>query len=405
LPGALTRWPGWMWRVAAAVLLLGAFVILQRQLPGDWPWLGADPEIVSALERSLEDQRRLAREHPEETAELRARFDETTRLLSRLRILELSRPALAARYRAFLWLLFGILLLGSGLLWLASRRRQEARLAGLGEALERLSRGEVDLRLEERGGDALGRVARMIERASQTAAADRRRVEQLEHLAAWQEGARRVAHEVRTPLTAALLDLARLEDRCAADPAARDDVARLRREMRAIQDYVERLASFARLPEPVLEAGDLTAFVIRFVDAFARAFPPATLEAAGLADAVPARFDADLLRQAVANLCRNAAEAAAGGEPTVSIACRTDDRGRPVLEVADDGPGVPVELRARLFQPYVSASPGRRGLGLGLAISRKILLDMGGELSLVDDGRPGARFRLVLSPPLSERTA
>jgi C4-dicarboxylate-specific signal transduction histidine kinase len=89
----------------------------------------------------------------------------------------------------------------------------------------------------------------------------------------------------------------------------------------------------------------------------------------------------------------------------VWIACRTDDRGRPVLEVADDGPGVPVELRTRLFQPYVSASPGRRGLGLGLAISRKILLDMGGELSLVDDGRPGARFRLVLSPPFAERTA
>jgi signal transduction histidine kinase len=379
-------------------MMLSALVILERQLPADWPWLAADPELVSALERSLEDQRRLAREHPQEAAELRARFDETSRLLSRLRILELSRPALAARYRAFLWLLIAILLVGAGLLWQASRRRQEARLARLGDALERLSRGESDLRVEELGRDTLGRVARIIERVSRTAAADRRRVEQLEHLGAWQEGARRVAHEVRTPLTAALLDLSRLEDRCANDPAARDDVARLRGEMRAIQDYVERLASFARLPEPVLAEGDLAAFVRRFVDAFARAFPPATLDAAGAAEPLAACFDADLLRQAVANLCRNAAEAAAGREITVRFCCGADGRGRPVLEVCDDGPGVPVELRAKLFQPYVSAGPGRRGLGLGLAISRKILLDMGGELSLVDDRRPGARFRLVLAP-------
>jgi signal transduction histidine kinase len=384
-------------------VLLAAFIVLQRQLPGDWPWLGGHPEVVTALERSLEDQRRLAREHPDEADELRERFDLTSRLLSRLRILELSRPTLVARYRSFLWLLFVTLLAVAGLLWLAHRRRQETRLARLGSSLERLSRGEVDLEVDERGRDTLGRVARMIERASRTAAADRRRLEQLEHLGAWQEGARRVAHEVRTPLTAALLDLARLEDRCSKDDAARDDIARLRHEMRSIQEYVERLASFARLPEPVLSTSEVPAFVRRFVDAFRDAFPPATLEVASEAgDPLPARFDADLLRQALANLCRNAAEAAADDSEVKIAISWGSERGRPVIEVIDDGPGIPVELEHKLFQPYVTAGVGRRGLGLGLAISRKILLDQGGDLALVDGGRRGAHFRLELSAPLDE---
>jgi nitrogen fixation/metabolism regulation signal transduction histidine kinase len=404
--------------IALAAIALAVFAALQSQLPGTWPWLAAHPEVVSALERSLEDQRRLAREHPEEAPALRARFDETQTLLSRLRILELSRPALSARYRAFLWLLFVMLLLAAVLLYVAHRRRLESRLERLREYLERLSRGEVNLAVEEGGRDTLGRVARMIERASRTAAADRQRVEQLENLAAWQEGARRVAHEIRTPLTAALLDLARLEDRCSGHAEAGDDVGRLRHEMKTIQAYVDRLATFARLPEPVLETDDLAAFARRFAEAFREAFPPvALLVAEELPSPVPARFDADLLRQALANLCRNAADAASGeGHGTVSISWGLDG-GSPFLDVADDGPGIRAELRARLFQPYVTGRARGPGLGLGLAISRKILLDQGGDLLLIENGLliendlliengpRGARFRLRLCPPPHDEQA
>jgi signal transduction histidine kinase len=407
--GPLRRLPPWTPWVALAALALAAFLSLQRELPGTWAALGARPEVVSALQHSLDDQRRIAREHPEEAPALRARFEETRTLLNRLRIVEYSRPGLAARYRAFLWLLFGILALAAGLLYFAHRRLLESRLASLGEGLERLSRGEVDLAVAEPGRDALGRVARMIERASRTAAADRQRAARLEHLAAWQEGARRVAHEIRTPLTAALLDLARLEDRClgeaggrggggARDDAALLDVERLRHEMRTIQAYVDRLATFARLPEPALQAGDLAAFVRRYVDAFREAFPPVTLSAAaGAPDPLHARFDADLLRQALANLCRNAAEAAGGDRQPVRVAISWGlDAGRAVLDVADDGPGIAPELRPRLFQPYFTGRSRGQGLGLGLAISRKILLDQGGDLALLDGDRPGAHFRMWL---------
>jgi signal transduction histidine kinase len=66
------------------------------------------------------------------------------------------------------------------------------------------------------------------------------------------------------------------------------------------------------------------------------------------------------------------------------------------IEVADDGPGVDPSIRGRLLEPYVTTRPVGQGTGLGLAVSKKIMLDHGGDLELVDDGRPGARFRLVL---------
>jgi signal transduction histidine kinase len=150
------------------------------------------------------------------------------------------------------------------------------------------------------------------------------------------------------------------------------------------------------MPEPEPKLGDLGAFVRQFIEAFEEAFPSLTLEASCPPVAVGATFDPHLLRQVLVNLCRNAAEA--GGVGSIVMTCGNNGDG-PFVEVSDDGPGVPPELRQRLFEPYVSQKRDGRGLGLGLAISRKILLDLGGDLILVDDAGPGARFRLCLPRP------
>ena len=104
-----------------------------------------------------------------------------------------------------------------------------------------------------------------------------------------------------------------------------------------------------------------------------------------------------MLRQVLVNLCDNSAHAVDGsdqqrGEVTIEYGAAED---QVWLEVADDGPGVAADLRPRLFEPYVTTRGIGEGMGLGLAICRKILLDHGGDLELRPSER-GATFRLTL---------
>jgi C4-dicarboxylate-specific signal transduction histidine kinase len=124
-----------------------------------------------------------------------------------------------------------------------------------------------------------------------------------------------------------------------------------------------------------------------------------TVRAAPAAEPLPVAADRSMLRQVFINLCTDSAQAIAqtdrqrAGTVTLTAGC---DAGRAVLEVAGDGPGVAPELRRRLFEPYVTSREPGAGMGLGLAISRKNLLDHGGDLELARTSAAGAVFRLLL---------
>jgi C4-dicarboxylate-specific signal transduction histidine kinase len=108
---------------------------------------------------------------------------------------------------------------------------------------------------------------------------------------------------------------------------------------------------------------------------------------------VPATVQADreMLRQVLVNLCNNSALAGAH-----AVAFRVGRNGASAtLDVSDDGPGIATEIRGRIFEPYITTRPIGEGMGLGLAISKKILLDHGGDLELRRSDR-GASFRLTL---------
>jgi two-component system sensor histidine kinase FlrB len=97
------------------------------------------------------------------------------------------------------------------------------------------------------------------------------------------------------------------------------------------------------------------------------------------------------LAGALENLVDNACEAGAGG---VSLACVRLTENRVAIDVRDNGPGVPAELRARLFEPFFTTRPG--GSGLGLAVARAVVEAHGGTVELLEQGGPGAHFRLEL---------
>ncbi len=390
------------WRlVTLAVATLGAlllFHLLHRQLIGVLPGPGVAAEVVSALERSQGDLKQLAQADPSRRAEYHERFEGLQSLANRLRIVDHNREEIAERQRGLVLVAAAIALVAFGLVMAVSARRDASRLQRLGTALTNLAAGATDVRVAVRGRDAIGRVARMIEHTSDVVARDRQRLASLRNLAAWQEAARRQAHELRTPLTVARLELGRIEERLGGGVAA--DVGRSLAEVGAeiarLDRLVQQFATFARLPAPDRRANDACEVLRDFAVTFANAWPRLALSARVPATARLACFDRAMIRQVLVNLCDNSGRALGDRGGSVVLTLREPDGSRWLaIEVADDGPGIAPEVRDRLFEPYVTTAPPGEGMGLGLALCRKILLDHGGDLELLDSAE-GARFRLLL---------
>lgn len=380
--------------VIGAALLFQAF---QQRINQGLFALGLSDDVRAKLEASAADLRQLARLDPAAAEQYRQRFDGIQTLLQRSLIVEESQRAIVRRYELLLLgLLVGTIAVATFfLIWRASR--DEERLVQVGSALADLAAGHTDLALGERGRDAIGRIARMIEETSQRMARDQRRLRSLENLSAWQEAARRHAHEMRTPLTGARLELERAES-LLDGPLLEEAqaVEEVRRGLRGARQELERLArftraftSFAKLPAPQRVELDLQDFCAEFAATFAGAWPNLRISCAPAGAAPPAvRADRDMLRQVLVNLCDNASLAVGEGEGRVEL--RVRQAGPQLrLEVADDGPGVAPEIRGRIFEPYTTTRKIGEGMGLGLAICRKILLDHGGDLELAGGGDPG----------------
>jgi len=353
--------------VAAAALVFQAF---QRQLSGAWFAFGVHPDVLTLIDRSLEDQKHLARFDPANAAAYRRRFEEVRELQTHFKVLAYNRQEIVERYEeTLLGVVAGIVILaGSVYAWRQSR--QESRAA----------------------------------------ARDRRRLASLENLSAWQEAARRHAHEMRTPLTAARLELIRMR------PLLEDE--QLIHLQESVVQEIDRLGrftrgftSFARLPRPAPARHDLGRLVGELTDLFASAWPELTLRFDPPGKTYEVLVDPEMLRQVLVNLCDNSAltlrergrtTGERTGTATFSLTALEeggDLRGLIALDIADDGPGIPPEIRGRLFEPYTTSRPIGQGMGLGLAISRKILLDHGGDLELLRTSEAGTTFRLLFPRP------
>lgn len=378
-------------------LLLG--LLLHRQLSGAWFVFGVHPEVLQRLERSLDDQKQLAEADAGQAAVYRRRFEEIRLLLNRLRIVEHNRQAIVRRVEIILLGLFAsVVLLGGGLSVL-QQRRDIRRLSRLRQALEELSAGGTDIEVGDRHRDAIGAVGRMIETTSTVVARQRRRLAALGHLAVWQEAARRQAHELRTPLTSARLELLRLRDRVQemlgeATPPVAHGFSSVLEEIDRLGALAHQVTSFARLPVPRLEHHDLAILLQDFVQVFANAWPGTTLVLRPSPDPMPVTVDPQMLRQVLTNLIDNSARSAPG-QCTVTLEPRRSKRWV-LLLVCDNGPGIDEAIRAHLFQPYVTTRSVGDGMGLGLAISKKIMLDHTGDLELAATSRSGTTMRLSL---------
>jgi signal transduction histidine kinase len=377
--------------------------LFERQISAAWFRLGVQPEITATLERSMDDQKRLARLDPQDRDDYRARFEATQTLLNHLRILEHNRQSITRRWELIVLAAVGGVLALAGGAHLLRQGRLDARLERLRLALVALSAGEEDLQIDDRHRDTVGRIAGMIEETSRAMARDRKRLAYLKNLSVWQETARRHAHEMRTPLTAARLELSRLQQLLATEGAEGSEEARqaalsVGEELERLGKFTQQFTSFARLPQPRPAMHDLGPVVEEFVATFAAAWPNLTLRYESPGRPLPAALDRDMLRQVLVNLCDNSSLALrAIGEEGGTVTLRPGETaGGIVLDVSDNGPGIPPEIRPRVFEPYVTTRRVGEGMGLGLAISKKILLDHGGDLEVLASSGAGTTFRLTV---------
>jgi nitrogen fixation/metabolism regulation signal transduction histidine kinase len=223
---------------------------------------------------------------------------------------------------------------------------------------------------------------------------------QAQRTMAWSEVARRLAHEIKNPLTPIQLSAERLEMKL-ADRLPVEDAAALRRatetivnQVTALKSMVDDFATYARMPAPAPVRLDLNRLVSEVLSLYENSTVPISRRLANPLPAVQA--DSAQIRQVIHNLVQNSQDALENTRASAGmIEVRTELAGDQVrLAVADNGGGFPAELMSRIFEPYVTTKA--RGTGLGLAIVKKIIDEHDGSISI--ENRDGGAVVSLLLP-------
>jgi two-component system nitrogen regulation sensor histidine kinase NtrY len=230
-----------------------------------------------------------------------------------------------------------------------------------------------------------------------------------QRVAAWRDVARRLAHEIKNPLTPIQLCAERMRRHFGGAPPAahalvEECTTTIVGEVESLKALVDEFAQFARMPAPRAVPSDLNAVLADTLALYKDLFHEVRIDRR-FAEGLPAvRVDVEQIRRVIINLVDNALEALGGssaaarpsGEsPTIVVETRQDAANGVVrVTVTDNGPGISAADRDKLFMPYYSTK--RRGSGLGLAIVRRIIAEHGGNIEVTDNAPTGTMFTIEL---------
>ncbi len=324
--------------------------------------------------------------------------------LSRHRIDELEADVL----QIFAVLGLGALALALGLavVLAGSVTRPVERLAERARAVGRGERsGSIDVEARGELGDLVAAFNGMVDGLRKAEA----QIVQNERLAAWQEIARRMAHEIKNalfPIQLTVQTLSRLKRRSDPqfDKAFDEGSQTILDEVGGLTKLVGEFSRFARLPKPRPEPVDLGELAQAVVTLVAKPHEKVISEVRSEPATPQALCDREMARRAITNLVGNAVEALgeAGGRVEVTVGTSTlDDEAAVRIEVRDSGPGIPAEGQARLFEPYFTTK--EKGTGLGLSIVHRIVTEHRGRIEAESPPGGGALFRITLPAVGSSR--
>lgn len=276
-------------------------------------------------------------------------------------------------------------------------RRVTRPVEHLTEAAARIAKGELDVQVTPSGSGEVRALIDTFNRMTTDLKATTEKLVASERIAAWQEVARRLAHEIKNPLTPIQMSLEtmvalREKDSAKFDQLFKESAGAVLEEVARLKRIVDEFSQFARLPKPQLGPLSLSELCTQVMGLYG-SDGNRLRYVSEIAPGVNVQADRDQLTQIVINLMKNAEEAMGEKGGQVTLRLRTVD-GSAFIEVEDQGPGIPESERSRIFEPYFTTKQG--GTGLGLAIASRIANEHGGTLSV--DGAPtgGARFRLQL---------
>ena len=289
-------------------------------------------------------------------------------------------------------------------------RRVTHRVTVLAEATRRVGAGDLTVTLPTGSTDEVTELTQAFNDMVRDLRDSRTRIEYLQRIGAWQDFARRLAHEIKNPLTPIQLAAQEMDETYAGeDEGYREKLEHARaiieEEVATLRRLVGEFSAFAKLPRADLSPADLCELIQSIQDSV-----PAILEDIGEDQPAPVevrvscatktmqvRMDSMMLRRGVDNILRNAIQAVYGAKPTggghVLLTAYLAGKSA-FIEVRDNGPGIAREDWERVFDPYYTTKV--EGTGLGLAIVKKVVLEHGGEVTLDRAPEGGARFRIEL---------
>jgi two-component system nitrogen regulation sensor histidine kinase NtrY len=230
-----------------------------------------------------------------------------------------------------------------------------------------------------------------------------------QRVAAWRDVARRLAHEIKNPLTPIQLCAERIRRHFRGAPSSSRELVEectstIVGEVESLKELVDEFAQFARMPAPRAVPADLHVLLGETLALYDGLFGEIRVLRQFAPELPRVRVDVEQLRRVMINLVDNAVEALGGGSaaarpngepPTIVIETRHDlVNGVARILVSDNGPGIPAADRDKLFMPYYSTK--RRGSGLGLAIVRRIIAEHGGSIEAADNVPTGTVFTIDL---------
>jgi two-component system nitrogen regulation sensor histidine kinase NtrY len=229
-------------------------------------------------------------------------------------------------------------------------------------------------------------------------------LEKMQRLDAWKEVARRIAHEIKNPLTPIKLSAERLERKfgpVVGDPVFGQCTGLIVKQVEHLQEMVREFSAFAKMPEVVLTRGRIEPILREAVSVFAESHTAIRWNVR--AEAVPeVMLDREAMGRALSNILLNAAEVLAGrdGAQVDTTLYSRKRKGRVYIEISDNGPGIKPEEQSRMFEPYYSTK--RSGTGLGLTIVKSIISDHHGHIRVKPNEPAGTTFVIELPAARSE---